>query len=56
MISHDTAEARGIADYIGLLHKGNLVTFGEKDVILRSSNPAIAQFFGRSTEGPISVT
>ena len=56
VISHDTAEARGIADYIGLLHKGNLVTFGEKDVILRSSNPAIAQFFGRSTKGPISVT
>lgn len=56
VISHDTAEARGIADYIGLLNRGNLVEFGTKDQILRSNSAAISQFFGRSTEGPISVT
>lgn len=56
VISHDTAEAREIADYIGLLYKGKLVEFGPKDQVLKSSSEAITQFFGRSTEGPISVT
>jgi phospholipid/cholesterol/gamma-HCH transport system ATP-binding protein len=55
VISHDTAEAREIADYIGLLHKGRLVEFGEKEQILRSRSDYIKQFFGRETEGPIQV-
>lgn len=55
VISHDTAEARNIADYIGLLYKGNLEEFGPKEQVLRSSKRAINQFFDRSTEGPIQV-
>jgi phospholipid/cholesterol/gamma-HCH transport system ATP-binding protein len=55
VISHDTAEARNIADYIGLLYKGELQEYGPKEQVLRSSKRAINQFFDRSTEGPIQV-
>jgi phospholipid/cholesterol/gamma-HCH transport system ATP-binding protein len=55
VISHDTAEARKIADYIGLLYKGELLAFGPKDEVLRSNGRAVNQFFDRSTEGPIKV-
>jgi phospholipid/cholesterol/gamma-HCH transport system ATP-binding protein len=55
VISHDTAEARTISDYIGLLYKGELQEYGPKDQIVRSANRAISQFFERSTDGPIQV-
>lgn len=55
VISHDTAEARKIADTIGLLAKGKLVTYGPTEQVLRSNHPALRQFFERSTEGPIQV-
>lgn len=55
VISHDTAEARTIADYIGLLYKGKLEEFGPKEQVFRSSGRAINQFFDRSTDGPIQV-
>lgn len=55
VISHDTAEARMIADDIGLLDNGNLVQFGPKDEILRSGHGHITQFFERATKGPIQV-
>jgi len=55
VITHDTAEARTIADTIGLLSRGKLVTYGPTDEVLRSNHPALRQFFARSTEGPIRV-
>jgi len=55
VITHDTAEARAIADTIGLLSQGQLVTYGPKEDVLRSDHPALRQFFARSTEGPIQV-
>ena len=55
VISHDTAEARTIADTIGLLARGKLVTYGPTEQVLGSNHPALRQFFERSTEGPIQV-
>jgi len=55
VISHDTAEARAIADTIGMLAGGKLVTFGPKAQVLGEPHPAIEQFFSRATEGPIRV-
>jgi phospholipid/cholesterol/gamma-HCH transport system ATP-binding protein len=56
VISHDTAEARTIADTIGMLAKGKLVTYGPKaDVLDSDAHPALRQFFARATEGPIVV-
>ena len=55
VITHDTAEAAKIADTIGLLSKGQLVTYGPREQVLGSDHPALRQFFERSTEGPIQV-
>ena len=56
VISHDTAEARTIADTMGMLAGGKLVAYGPKDELLgEGGHPALRQFFDRSTQGPISV-
>ena len=55
VISHDTAEARKIADTIGMLAGGKLVTFGPAEQVFRDNHPALHQFFTRSTVGPIKV-
>jgi phospholipid/cholesterol/gamma-HCH transport system ATP-binding protein len=55
VISHDTAEARKIADTIGMLASGKLVTYGPAEQVLSEGHPAIHQFFTRATVGPIKV-
>ncbi len=55
VISHDTAEARKIADTIGLLANGRLVTFGSAQKVFDENHPALHQFFTRATQGPIKV-
>ncbi|MEM9456067.1 MAG: ABC transporter ATP-binding protein [Myxococcota bacterium] len=55
VISHDTAEARTIADTIGMLAGGKLVAYGPKADLERDTHPALRQFFDRATEGPIQV-
>jgi phospholipid/cholesterol/gamma-HCH transport system ATP-binding protein len=55
VISHDTAEAKKIADTIGLLASGKLVTYGPAAEVFAEGQPALRQFFERSTEGPIRV-
>lgn len=55
IISHDTAEARMVADTIGMLANGRLVAFGPKEEVFAQDHPAIHQFFARETVGPIKV-
>jgi len=55
IISHDTAEARMVADTIGMLANGRLVAFGPKEEVFAEDHPAIHQFFARETVGPIKV-
>ena len=55
VISHDTAEARMIADTIGMLAGGKLVAYGAKSELERDPHPALRQFFDRATQGPIQV-
>ena len=55
VISHDTAEARKIADTIGMLANGRLVTYGPATQVFEQNHPALHQFFTRATEGPIKV-
>jgi phospholipid/cholesterol/gamma-HCH transport system ATP-binding protein len=55
IISHDTAEAKMVADTIGMLANGRLVAFGPKEEVFREDHPAIHQFFARETVGPIKV-
>jgi phospholipid/cholesterol/gamma-HCH transport system ATP-binding protein len=55
VITHDTAEARKIADTVGLLAGGRLVTFGPAARVFEENHPAVHQFFTRATQGPIKV-
>lgn len=55
IISHDTAEARMVADTIGMLANGKLVTFGPAKQVFADNHPALDQFFTRATQGPIKV-
>jgi phospholipid/cholesterol/gamma-HCH transport system ATP-binding protein len=55
IISHDTAEAKMVAQHIGMLANGRLVAFGTKDEVFADNHPAIHQFFNRETQGPIKV-
>jgi phospholipid/cholesterol/gamma-HCH transport system ATP-binding protein len=55
IISHDTAEARKVADTIGMLANGRLVTYGKAEQVFAENHPALAQFFTRATQGPIKV-
>jgi phospholipid/cholesterol/gamma-HCH transport system ATP-binding protein len=55
IISHDTAEARKVADTIGMLASGKLVTFGPATQVFAENHPALEQFFTRATQGPIKV-
>ena len=55
VISHDTAEARKIADTIGMLANGRLVTYGPAKQVFEENHPALNQFFTRATQGPIKV-
>ncbi len=55
IISHDTAEARKVADYIGMLANGKLVTYGPSEQVFADNHPALEQFFTRATKGPIKV-
>lgn len=55
VISHDTAEARKIADTIGMLANGRLVTYGPAKQVFEENHPALNQFFTRATKGPIKV-
>jgi phospholipid/cholesterol/gamma-HCH transport system ATP-binding protein len=55
IISHDTAEARKVADTIGMLANGRLVTYGKAEQVFAENHPALEQFFTRATQGPIKV-
>ena len=55
VITHDTAEARTIADTVGLLANGELVTYGPAKQVFEENHPALHQFFTRSVDGPIKV-
>ena len=55
VISHDIPGTFQIADYIGMLYKGELIAFGPADEIRTADNPILQQFFARSADGPIQV-
>lgn len=56
VVSHDIESTFKIADYIGMLWQGKLVTFGTKEEVRNMKNDVIRQFFNRSSEGPIQIT
>ena len=56
IVTHHIPSARQIADYIGLLFRRRLVSFGPAQDMFDSENPVVKQFLAGSTEGPIGMS
>jgi phospholipid/cholesterol/gamma-HCH transport system ATP-binding protein len=56
VVTHNIELAHFIADYIGLLFRRNLVTFGTRDEMFNSEIPVVGQFLHGKTEGPIGMS
>lgn len=52
-ITHDMASARKIADYVAMIHEGEIIWTGTVDELDHSSNPYVDQFINGRAEGPI---
>ena len=56
IVTHHIPSARQIADYIGLLFRRKLVSFGPAQDMFDSENPVVKQFLAGATEGPIGMS
>jgi len=56
IVTHDIQIARTVPDNIGMLFRGNLVTFGPREVLLTSDHPVITQFVNGRRIGPIGMS
>lgn len=53
VVSHDLRSIFDIADRIAMIHRGRVHIEGERDVVLRSVDPIVAQFLSGSPDGPL---
>ena len=53
-ITHDMASARKIADYIAMIHEGQIIWCGDVKDLDKSGNEYVEQFIHGSAEGPIT--
>jgi len=56
IVTHHIPSARQVADYIGLLFRRNLVSFGPKEDMFTSNDPVVKQFLAGDTVGPIGMS
>jgi len=56
IVTHHIPSARQIADYIGLLFRRRLVSFGPAQDMFDSKDPVVKQFLAGATEGPIGMS
>ncbi|MGH2811519.1 MAG: ABC transporter ATP-binding protein [Actinomycetota bacterium] len=56
VVTHHIPSAEQIADYIGLLFRRHLVTFGPKTDMFASVHPVVKQFLAGATLGPIGMS
>ena len=56
IVTHDIQIASTVPDNIGMLFRGDLITFGPRELLLTSSNPVIAQFVNGRSTGPIAMS
>jgi phospholipid/cholesterol/gamma-HCH transport system ATP-binding protein len=55
VVSHDVGAVRRFADNIGILYKGKMRHFGNKQEIEQSDDEFVHQFFNASGEGPLGM-
>ena len=53
-ITHDMASARKIADYIAMIHEGQIIWYGKVEDLDHSGNEYVEQFIHGRADGPIS--
>jgi phospholipid/cholesterol/gamma-HCH transport system ATP-binding protein len=56
IVTHHIPSARQIADYIGLLFRRRLVSFGPAEDMFSSEDPVVKQFLAGATVGPIGMS
>ncbi|HET9258148.1 MAG TPA: ABC transporter ATP-binding protein, partial [Pseudonocardiaceae bacterium] len=56
IVTHDINTAQTLPDNIGMLFRRRLAAFGPREVLLTSTNPAIAQFLSGRRQGPIGMS
>ncbi|MBQ1089694.1 ABC transporter ATP-binding protein [Streptomyces sp. B93] len=56
IVTHNLDIAARVPDNIGMLFRRELVTFGPREVLLTSEEPAVAQFLDGRREGPIGMS
>jgi phospholipid/cholesterol/gamma-HCH transport system ATP-binding protein len=55
IVTHDISVARKVPDYVGLLWKGKVVHWGEKDAAFQSDKPFVQQFLAGDSAGPLGM-
>jgi len=56
IVTHHIPSAAQVADYIGLLFRRRLVSFGPKEDMFTSKDPVVKQFLAGATDGPIGMS
>jgi phospholipid/cholesterol/gamma-HCH transport system ATP-binding protein len=56
IVTHHIPSAAQVADYIGLLFRRRLVSFGPKEDMFTSTDPVVKQFLAGATDGPIGMS
>ncbi len=56
IVTHNLDIAATVPDNMGMLYRRELVTFGPREVLLTSEEPAVAQFLAGRREGPIGMS
>ena len=56
VVTHDISTAKRVSDYIGMLYRRNLVSFGPAHEMFESDIPVVRQFLAGDTEGPIGMS
>jgi phospholipid/cholesterol/gamma-HCH transport system ATP-binding protein len=56
IVTHDIQIASTVPDNIGMFFRGELITFGPREVLLSSDNPIVTQFINGRRVGPIGMS
>ncbi len=56
IVTHDLNTARTLPDNLGIIYQRHLATFGPRELVLTSEDPAVLQFLNGRREGPIGMT
>ncbi|MGA5218544.1 ABC transporter ATP-binding protein [Streptomyces cinereoruber] len=56
IVTHNLDIAATVPDNMGMFFRGDLVTFGPREVLLTSDEPVVTQFLAGRREGPIGMS